>query len=208
MTRNDNARWNWDSYYANVTNQNPRDILLKGLELMTNDLDNEKTHFAIDLGCGNGPDTMELLKRGWKVLAIDNEQSALTILEESIQKDWKERLETKRQSFDEVKLPSCDFIIASLSIPFCEPEHFPKFWEEIQNSLKVGGRFAGNFFGEKDGWANIDSMIFHTQEQVHELFNKFEIEYFNEWEYDRPTSGMGIMKHSHLFSVVGKKVKG
>jgi trans-aconitate methyltransferase len=33
--------------------------------------------FAVDLGCGAGRDTAELLRRGWRVLAIDAEAEAI-----------------------------------------------------------------------------------------------------------------------------------
>ncbi|MEJ1932020.1 class I SAM-dependent methyltransferase [Nostoc sp. NIES-2111] len=33
--------------------------------------------FAVDLGCGDGRDTVELLRRGWRVLGIDGAQEAI-----------------------------------------------------------------------------------------------------------------------------------
>ena len=39
-----------------------------------------KPDFAIDLGCGAGRDTIYLLHNGWKVLAIDKEDTKEFIL--------------------------------------------------------------------------------------------------------------------------------
>lgn len=39
-----------------------------------------KPDFAIDLGCGVGRDTIYLLHNGWKVLAIDKEDTKEFIL--------------------------------------------------------------------------------------------------------------------------------
>jgi len=48
-------------------------------------------------------------------------------------------------------------------------------------------------------------MTFLTKEQVIDLFKKFEIIEFKEVEKDAIT-GLGKMKHWHIFNVIAKKL--
>jgi len=73
---------------------------------------------------------------------------------------------------------------ASYSIPFCHPDHFPAMCEKITNALNPGGRFAGQFFGVHDSWADNKNMTFHTEKQARALIGKFETEYFHEQDED------------------------
>ena len=83
-------------------------------------------------------------------------------------------------TFIEMKLAdSVDLIYASYSLLFCRPEKFPLVWKTIIDHISIGGRFAGNFFGDKDSWADIPGRTHHSYQQVLELFqDHFEIEYF------------------------------
>ena len=47
-------------------------------------------------------------------------------------------------------------------------------------------------------------MTFFTKEQVLKLFDEFDIIKFNEVEKDDLT-GLGNMKHWHIFNVIAKK---
>jgi len=66
----------WTRYY-DATREEPRDTLLLALEKF--DAEN-RTGLAVDLGCGTGRDTAELLRRGWSVLAIDSEEEGVARL--------------------------------------------------------------------------------------------------------------------------------
>jgi tellurite methyltransferase len=169
---------NWDLYYKNISNEKPREILVKALALIPEDM----TGYAVDLGCGNGIDTIELLKRGWKVLAVDKEKNALSMIKKCIDKTLKTNLQTKQEAFEKLKIPSCDLINANYSHPFCRPDYFLKFWENIVSSIKTKGWFSGNLFGNNDEWSENKSMTFFTKDQVLSLFSYFKIEYFLEVE--------------------------
>ena len=58
----------------------------------------------------------------------------------------------------------------------------------------------------RDSWVNIkEQMVFLSKEQVLELFkNSFDIIEFNEVEKDGKT-GLGKMKHWHIYNVIAKK---
>ncbi len=60
----------WARYY-DATGDEPRETLLDALERFT------APGVAVDLGCGTGRDTVELLRRGWKVVAVDSEEEAI-----------------------------------------------------------------------------------------------------------------------------------
>lgn len=194
----------WEGYYKAVSNNRPREMLERALKLFKSDKPKKKSYFAIDLGCGNGPDTIELLRNGWKVQAIDAELAALRIIEKCISEDYKDMLETKCCTFEEIQLPKADLINASYSLPFCKPEYFEGLWHKITDSIEAGGRFSGNLFGIKDTWAIDENMNFHTKEEVKKLFQGFEIEYFREWEKDG-TTATGEAKHWHVFDIVARK---
>lgn len=56
-----------------------------------------------------------------------------------------------------------------------------------------------------DEWNGMKkNMVFLNKEQVVDLFDGFEIVEFEEEEANRKT-GMGVMKHWHLFWVVARK---
>lgn len=198
----DKNKFDWDSYYKNRSNQIPRETVLKALELF--EKEKNGNFFAIDLGCGHGADTLELLKRRWKVLAIDNDSNGLKLLNESAMPEWKKNLKTSKQAFEAIKLKECDLLNAGYSIPFCKPEYFEKLWIKIVNSVKEGGRFSGNLFGNRDEWAEIKTMTFNTKDEAKKLFKDFEVEFFEERDEDGFIAS-GEAKHWHVFSVVAKK---
>lgn len=106
-----------------------------------------------------------------------------------------------------------DLILSNFTLPFCGIDMFDNLWKSITSSIKTDGYFVGNFFGINDSWAkstsslkNRNKAFFLTKGQVLKLFeNSFEIIDFQEIEKDALT-GIGKMKHWHLFNVIAKKV--
>lgn len=196
--------WEWSVYYQNVPNNKPKDTLLKALGFFEESTGFDLNKKAIDLGCGHGPDTLELLKRGWTVTAIDSQKEGLDIVKNAIMPEWSERLELLQCGFEGLKLQKVQLVNASLSLPFCRPEYFDSLWNEIEESIAAGGRFAGHLFGMNDTWAEYDNMTFHTRNDIEEMFKAFDIEYLDELEQDGFQAG-GVPKHWHLFSIVAQK---
>lgn len=128
------------------------------------------------------PETLALLARGWRVLAIDQEPAALKRVLAAVPEQVRPRLETQVASFEGVVLPAVDFVYAGLSLPFCPPEQFPIVWERVVAAVRAGGRFAGHFFGERDSWNGDPKLTFHTRNELQQRFADFTIEALDEVE--------------------------
>ncbi|HHT0594286.1 TPA: class I SAM-dependent methyltransferase [Legionella anisa] len=200
---------NWVNYYK-ITKQKslPRKTLMKAIELFhcRNQFDHPK--LAIDLGCGSGSDSLELLKNEWSVLAIDSHAEAISILLASCPQSLKNKLKTEIASFETLtSLPISQLINASYSLPFLKPELFYKFWKLIIKTLQPGGLFAGTFFGINDDWSKNKrpNMTFFSYKELHQLFIPFKIELFEEEERDEADALGYSMKHWHKYFVVAEK---
>lgn len=158
---------------------------------------------AIDLGFGNGIDSMVLLADGWQLTAIDKEQAAVDRLKQLVTPEDAARLNIINQSFETVRLADAMLVNATFSLPFCSPEHFPVLWKNILTALQPGGRFAGHFFGTGDSWSAREDMIFHTPALLQELFTGFSIEQMEETKREGKTIS-GAAKHWHVYHVVAQ----
>jgi tellurite methyltransferase len=200
-------KWpNWSAYYRAVSNRPPRETLVEALALFDAEV-SPRERFAIDLGCGIGSDTFELLRRGWRVLAIDGEQEAIEQVRLGVPPDATGRLEaqvTTFEAFAEAELPAADLVNASFSLPFCPPPVFDRLWGRIVAALRPGGRFAGHLFGPNDSWAVRPEMNFHSRAQVERLLDGFEVEQLREMDEDGATA-TGEAKHWHVFWIVARK---
>ena len=161
---------------------------------------------AIELGCGAGNDTVYLIKNNWNVIAIDREDVKQRIANRLTPKEL-EKFIFQKQEFESIKLEESNLIVANYSLPFCNKNEFKLLWDKIKVSIIDEGYFVGNFFGINDDWNKTKPEItFLTKEDVIELFEDFEIIKFDEIENDSLT-GLGIMKHWHIFNVIAKKSK-
>lgn len=192
----------WSGYYKSVAGKGARETLLQGLDLFKKE--GISNGFAIDLAAGEGRDSIELLKKGWKVLATDNHPEASEYLWSRVPESLKTNLQTKEVSFEKMILPPSDLINASFALPFCEPQHFNLFWNKIKKSIRKGGRFTGQFFGDRDTWALKPKRSHHSHSEVLEMLNDFSIEIIREEEHDDPLNTRNP-KHWHIFHIVAKK---
>ena len=190
----------WSDYYAKMAGRPPRRTLLAALEKFAAAGD------AVDLGCGDGRDTVELLRRGWTVLAIDAEPEALERLRARPDLPKGARLETRCARFEETDWPPADLVNSSFALPLAAPERFPALWAKITASLKPGGRFSGQLFGERDSWRGEKAITFLSRDAALRLLTGFDIELFDEEESDAVTP-RGKAKHWHLFHVVAKRAR-
>lgn len=106
--------------------------------------------------------------------------------------------------FERVRLPRCDLLNASFSLPFCEPASFDGLWDRIVEAIEPGGRFSGQLFGDRDSWASIPDRSHHTREQVEQLLAPFEVELLKEEEREGQDCS-GISKHWHVFHIIARK---
>jgi tellurite methyltransferase len=196
----------WTRYYDAAGDQ-PRETLLFALERFDAEAGAKgRGLFAVDLGCGTGRDSAELLRRGWRVLAIDAEAEAIQRLlgRGDLRSGGATRLETQVARFEDAGWPEADLINSSYALPFCPPNQFGAIWQRIVASLRPGGRFSGQLFGDRDGWATQPDMSFQTRQDAEKLLRGLEVEHFEEVEEDGETA-VGDPKHWHLFHVVARQ---
>lgn len=193
----------WHGYFRSVAHLGPRETLLKAVAAF--EAEGPRIRHAIDLGCGDGRDTAELLRRGWRVTAIDNNAEGLDRLRRRNDLVNVDRLATRLEDFESLQLPPADLVNASFSIPFCPPEHFERLWAQVVGTLPPGGRFAGQLFGDKDDWAGMPDRTLHTPAQVSDLLREFEIEHWQEENRDSVVDPTAHPKRWHVFHLVARK---
>ncbi|MGO8918054.1 MAG: methyltransferase domain-containing protein [Stellaceae bacterium] len=190
----------WKEYYERTAGRPPRPTLLLALERFG--AGDGKS--AVDLGCGDGRDTVELLRRGWPVIAVDAEPAAIERLTRRPDLPPGAALETRCQRFEDADWPAVDLVNASFSLPLCPPARFPAVWARIARSLKPGGRFSGQLFGERDGWRGESDITFHSRAAIDHLLAGFAVELLEE-EESAGVTPYGKPKHWHLFHIVARK---
>ncbi|MCC5823497.1 MAG: class I SAM-dependent methyltransferase [Phycisphaerales bacterium] len=202
-------RRDWVAYFDRMEGKPPRPTLIRAmdrfgpLELS----DAAQPPLAIDLGCGSGQDLVPLLERGWRVWASDAHPEGLARLRArpacaAAIADG--RLTVVQADFETVEIPPARLVNASFALPFCPPVHFPALWARIDAAVPPGGRFSGQFFGDRDDWAILEDRTHLTRAETLALFDQYILEHFEE--EDRPSTHAGEHhKHWHVFHIVARK---
>lgn len=199
MTERESA--GWGAYYQKLRDRPPRRTLLGALDRFGSQA---RGSLAIDLGCGDGRDVVELLRRGWRVVAVDSEPEALRQLQERDLPEGHD-LTPIQARLEEVPLPlGVRLVNSSFAMPLCEPGSFHRLWARIREALPPGGRFSGQWYGPRDSWLGRPGLTFLTRDEALALLRGLDVEMFEEEEADGETR-RGNTKHWHIFHIVARK---
>lgn len=191
----------WAAYYQQLRDRPPRRTVLAALDrfgIPSSDA------LAIDLGCGDGRDIVEILHRGWRVVAVDAEPEALRQLAARNLPDA-DRITPVIARLEEVPLPlGVKLVNSSFAMPLCEPAKFNELWRRVREALPPGGRFSGQWYGVRDSWLGRTGMTFVEHDEARALLDGLELEMFEEEESDGVTP-RGNAKHWHIYHIVARK---
>ncbi|MFT5485771.1 MAG: tellurite methyltransferase [Paracoccaceae bacterium] len=193
----------WSSYYGKTGDRPPRPTLVRALDAFAAE-GLPSGGRAVDLGCGSGRDTIEILRRGWPVLAVDAAPEAIEKLLARPDLPNGCAIETLVSRYEDMALPTCNLVNAAFSLPLCPAEEFPAVWQKIVTALASGGRFSGQFYGDRDSWVDRPGVTCLSRDQVVDLLEPFDVELLEEEEDDSVTP-RGVQKHWHIFHIVARK---
>ena len=191
----------WEDFYRAVEGRALRPLFVDATPHLP--AVGEPPPVAIDLGCGDGTETLELLRRGWQVFAVDGSPDGIARIEQSAPPAHRERLTTQVARFADADLPPADLVYAGLSLPFCEPRDFGAVWDAVTSALRPNGLFVGHLFGPNDTWADTPDMTFRTREEVEAMLADFYVLQLREEDADG--QAVGGAKHWHVFHVIARK---
>ncbi len=149
-------------------------------------LKNAKEHHIIDLGCGNGGDTLYLTERGYKVIACDYSEEALRIVNKFLPEIRTIKMDISNTfPFDN---DSAEIIIADLSLHYFDYETTKSIIKEIRRVLKPNGYIIGRVnsindinYGAGNG-KEIEKNYYLTEEGHKRFFSEEDIRcYFEEF---------------------------
>jgi SAM-dependent methyltransferase len=186
----------WQQYFAAVGDE-PRVTLLEALR--RHEEEGREPGLAVDLGAGTGRDTTELVRRGWRVVAVDAHPDAVMRL-----RGLGAEVEVVHAAYAAADWPPADLINASFALPFAAPADFDRAWARVRATLRPGGRFCGQLFGPRDEWAPAEDMTFQSRAEVEGLLDGWDVERLDELDEDGATA-TGRRKHWHLFHVVARR---
>ena len=200
MTEDDKVA-GWKAYYEKLRDRPPRRTLIAALDAFGEARD----ALAVDLGCGDGRDIVEILRRGWRVVAVDAEPEALRQLA-SRELPGAERITPIVARLEDVPLPiDVRLVNTSFAMPLCDKPAFLATWARIREALPAGGRFSGQWYGPRDSWNGRAGMSFVERDEALGLLDEFDLEMFEEEEADGVTP-RGNAKHWHIFHIVARKI--
>lgn len=108
----------WEQYFEKNKGQPVRPLDAQAMDYVSHS--DSKKLTAIDIGCGAGIETSDLLRRGWRVIAIDQEPSSIAaVLELSKMQTNLKLTMICSSSEDLLSLTSAEFRFSYHSLPFC-----------------------------------------------------------------------------------------
>ncbi|MFN9992942.1 MAG: class I SAM-dependent methyltransferase [Phycisphaerales bacterium] len=205
MTLSPDYQRDWTRYFDCTADKPPRDTLLRALDAL-GDVHNRT---ALDIACGVGRDSIEMLRRGMRVIATDFQPEAIERLRACAGPESSHRLATVTCAMEDIPTTgdlrhSYTLINASFALPFCHESRFGALWDFIKCSLIPGGVFAGQLFGDRDQWASINPGRHLSSHRVKSLLADFRTVHFEEVEKDGDDA-MGGTKHHHVYHIVAMK---
>src|SRR5207253_5787617 len=72
----------WTDFHRAALQRPPRELLRRTLGCL--ELEGFPPDVAVDLGCGSGADSLEMLKRGWTVHAVDADAGGTAMLRDAV----------------------------------------------------------------------------------------------------------------------------
>ena len=203
----------WADYYAVTVERPAWETVRLAIERFRTEDESEAARagkrldgrFAVDLGCGARRDTRQLLRAGWRVLAVDREPGARVALEAAVESELRARLEVQIEDLATVSIPPCALVNASLCLPFLAPDDFHATWRRIVAALEPGNRFSAMLFGDRDGSASDPDTTCLPPDQIRAALAGFEIEHWSDKEEDTKTA-LGEPHHFHLVEFVARKM--
>lgn len=187
----------WEHYLKQSDGLTPHATLVKAMRLF------HAPGHAIDLGCGNGRDTLALLKAGWSVTAVDCHNEALRQLEAKLCVPLSDRFTSLCTHFEFMRLEKAQLINAGFSLPFCHPDCAERVWCRITAALEPSGVFSGHFIGIRDDWTESGLWTLERHQLLH-LLQGWTLHEFSEFEGEHPST-LGETKWWHVFHVVAQR---
>jgi tellurite methyltransferase len=197
----------WARYYAVTVDRPAWETVRFAIRAFAReDGPGQVARFAVDLGCGAGRDTRELLRAGWRVLAVDREPAAIEALRAAVEDGRRSALETAVADLATAAIPRCDLVNASLSLPFLEPSAYWAAWDRIVAALSIGGRVAAMLFGDRDASRDDPSMTCPSPAAIRERLGGFELEHWVDRDEDTLTA-LGEPHHFHRIDLVARRTR-
>lgn len=191
----------WPAYYRHSMNREPRPLFVKGMALARDA--GVVPGQAVEIGFGDGTESLALLRAGWRVLAVDPTPQAAELLVEQCPPDDVERLEVRTAPAQAVELPPFDLLYAGYALSFLETGDFRRFWTDVRASLRPGGVVIVNVFGIRDTWAGDAFMTFVDRDTVERMATGLDVLALDEEDVDGD-SFVGP-KHWHVFDLVARR---
>ena len=192
----------WRRYWEVTAGRPPRPTLLFALDRF--DAEGRPRIEALDLGCGIGRDSLEILRRGHRLLAVDREPEALARLRARVPPEDRARLRTEVADLERWEVPAADLVNASFVLHALAREGFDRLWRGIAARLRPGGRIAGHLLGPEDSWVKRGRSWGVDRAQLDRLLAGFLVEKLEEEEDDSVTP-RGEAKHWHIWHIVARR---
>lgn len=193
----DDASNDWSDFHRAALRRPPRELLGRTLGCFA--IEGRQPGVAVDLGCGSGPESIELLRRGWIVHAVDADPEGLELLRSQVPPDVRARLKIHHVTFEDFHFPACDLVWSGWSLPYCPTDRWPVLLDRIVHALRPNGRFAGDLFGDRHAWSAESGVFTLTESALREQLAEFVIEAFDVEDGIRP-SGRELTRW-HAFGI-------
>jgi len=191
----------WDHFVRSNQLRPPRELLRRTLGAFA--LEGRAPGVAVDLGCGSGPDTVEMLRAGWTVHAVDTNAVGLQLLRDGAPPDAAARLLTHPLPYQDFELPACDLVWSSWALPYCPAAQWPALLGRIVAALNPGGRLAGDLFGPRHAWAGEEGLFTIAEDTLRQQLPPLVVEAFDIEDGLRPSGGE--MTRWHAFGISVRK---
>lgn len=169
----------------------------------------------LDLGCGQGRDSLFMLKRGFKVAAIDNSQEGIKKIKKSIKTNNLplSNIDLSCENIETFNIKRNEYAIINIfnSLHFLAKKDALKLIEKVKKAVKSQGYIIISGFTVNDPFYKttaVNCRCFFELQELKGIFSYFNIIFYDEKEIlDKGHPGKPEPHKHNVVKMIARKIK-